>query len=108
MVGRSEAVLNVQALSVHTLKGTVQRVVVLQYPGLDTGASILVAPLYPASGLPELQGVTPRVNLDGEDHLIAVQLLAAVQRKDLGPVEQTLAVHEYAVANAINRLFFGI
>ena len=90
------------------LKGTKRRVVVLQYPELDTGASILVAPLFPASDVPELQGVTPRVDLDGEDHLIAVQLMAAVQRKDLGLVELTLAQHEYAVANAINRLFFGI
>ena len=97
-----------QALTVHALKGTRRRVVVLQYPGLDTGASVLVAPLFPASDLPELQGVTPRVSLDGEDYLIAVQLLAAVQRKDLGPVERTLAQHEYAIANAINRLFFGI
>lgn len=97
-----------QALTVHTLKGTKRRVVVLQYPGLDTGASILVAPLYPAIDLPELPGVTPRVDLDGEDYLIAVQQLAAVQRKDLGPVERSLAAHEYAVANAINRLFFGI
>ncbi len=96
------------ALTVHTLKGTKRRVVVLQHPGLDIGASLLVAPLYPAAGLPELPGITPRVDLDGEDHLIAVQLMAAVQRKDLGLVELTLAQHEYAVANAINRLFFGI
>jgi hypothetical protein len=97
-----------QALTVHTLKGAKQKVVVLQYPGLDTGASILVAPLFPASELPELEGVTPRVNLDGEDHLVAVQQLAAVQRKDLGPVVRTLADYEYPIANAINRLFFGI
>jgi toxin CcdB len=97
-----------QALTVHALKGTTRRVVVLQHPGLDTGASVLVAPLFRASDLPELQGVTPRVSLDGEDYLIAVQLLAAIQRKDLGPVERTLAQHEYAIANAINRLFFGI
>ena len=69
-----------QALTVHTLNGAKQKVVVLQYPGLDTGASILVAPLFPASELPELEGVTPKVNLDGEDHLVALQ------RKDLGPV----------------------
>ncbi|WP_396271861.1 CcdB family protein [Hyphomonas sp.] len=97
-----------QALTVHTLKGAKQKVVVLQYPGLDTGASILVAPLFPASELPELEGVTPKVNLDGEDHLVAVQQLAAVQRKDLGPVVRTLADYEYPIANAINRLFFGI
>ncbi|MFN7164989.1 MAG: CcdB family protein [Hyphomonas sp.] len=96
------------ALTVHTLKGAKQKVVVLQYPGLDTGASILVAPLFPASELPELDGVTPRVNMDGEDHLVAVQQLAAVQRKDLGPVVRTLADYEYPIANAINRLFFGI
>ena len=97
-----------QALTVHTLKGAKQKVVVLQYPGLDTGASILVAPLFPASELPELEGLTPKVNLDGEDHLVAVQQLAAVQRKDLGPVVRTLADYEYPIANAINRLFFGI
>jgi hypothetical protein len=97
-----------QALTVHTLKGAKRKVVVLQYPGLDTGASILVAPLFPASELPELEGVTPRVSLDGEDHLVAVQQLAAVQRQDLGPVVRTLADYEYAVANAINRLFLGI
>ena len=97
-----------QALTVHTLKGAKQKVVVLQYPGLDTGASILVAPLFRASELPELEGVTPKVNLDGEDHLVAVQQLAAVRRKDLGPVVRTLADYEYPIANAINRLFFGI
>ena len=97
-----------QALTVHTLNGAKQKVVVLQYPGLDTGASILVAPLFPASELPELEGVTPKVNLDGEDHLVAVQQLEAVQRKDLGPVVRTLADYEYPIANAINRLFFGI
>ena len=97
-----------QALTVHTLKGAKQKVVVLQYPGLDMGASMLVAPLFPASELPELEGVTPKVNLDGEDHLVAVQQLAAVQRKDLGPVVRTLADYEYPIANAINRLFFGI
>ena len=52
--------------------------------------------------------MTPKVNLDGEDHLVAVQQLAAVQRKDLGPVVRTLADYEYPIANAINRLFFGI
>lgn len=97
-----------QALTVHALKGAKQKVVVLQYPGLDTGASMLVAPLFPASELPELEGVTPKVNLDGEDHLVAVQQLAAVQRKDLGPVVRALADYEYPIANAISRLFFGI
>jgi toxin CcdB len=96
------------ALTVHTLKGAKRQVVVLQYPGLDTGASILVAPLFPARDLPELDGVTPRVSLDGEDYLVAVQQLAAVQRKDLGPVVWTLTDYEYSIANAINRLFFGI
>jgi hypothetical protein len=91
-----------QALTVHSLKGAKQKVVVLQYPGLDTGASILVAPVFPASELPELEGVTPKVNLDGEDHLVALQ------RKDLGPLVRTLADYEYPIANAINRLFFGI
>lgn len=94
--------------TVHTLKGAKHPVVVLQYPGLETGASVLVAPLFPALELPELEVITPRVTVGGADYLIAVQLLAAVQKKELGPVEQSLETHEYAVANAMNRLFFGI
>jgi len=97
-----------QAFTVHTLKGARQKVVVLQYPALDTGASVLVAPLFSAGELPELEGVTPRVVIDGTEFLIAVQQLAAVQRKDLGPAERALAAYEYAIANAIKRLFFGI
>lgn len=73
--------------TVHRLKASNQRVVVLQYPGLDTGSTVLVAPLFPADDLPPLEGVTPRVVVAGADYLVAVQLMAAVQRKDLGPAE---------------------
>jgi len=94
--------------SVHRLKASGQRVVRLQYPRLDTGATVLVAPLYPAEKALELKIVTPRVEVDGSEFLVATHLLAAVQQKDIGPPEATLAAYEYVIANAINRLFFGI
>ena len=52
--------------------------------------------------------VTPRVEIDGAEYLIAMHLLAAVPKSELGLPEALLVQHEYAVANAINRLFFGI
>lgn len=95
-------------LTVHALKGTQRRVVVLQYPGLDTGSTLLVAPLYPAEDGLVLATVTPKVRLDDEDFLIAMHLLAAVPKQELGPAEASLAAEEYPITNALNRLFFGI
>lgn len=90
------------------MKDTGQRVVVLQYPGMDTGPTWLVAPLFEADAKLLMDVVTPQVELGGETFLVAVHLTAAVRRCDLGPAEGHLAAYEYPIANAINRLFFGI
>lgn len=96
------------AYTVHRIRGTAQRVVVLQYPGLDTGPIRMAAPLYPSETGLVLEGVTPLVEIDGESLLQAVHLMAAVRLKELGPAEANLDAHEYPIANAINRLFFGV
>jgi hypothetical protein len=95
------------ACPVHTLSGTDRLAVVLQYPKLDAGPALLVAPLYPAEARLELEGVTPRVEIAGKAYLVA-NLMAAVHQRDLGAKEGSLTAHEYPIANAINRLFFGI
>lgn len=94
--------------AVHPLKPSGQLVVVLQYHATDTGETRLVAPLYPADPALEMEIVTPRVEVGGEDYLVAMHLLAAVRRKDLGPATASLEASEHALGNAINRLFFGI
>lgn len=96
------------AYSVHRIRQTAQRVVVMQYPGLDTGPVLMVAPLYPAEAKLELEVVTPRVEIGGEAFLVATHLMAAVHRGDLGAAETSLAAYEYPIAKAIHRLFFGI
>lgn len=96
------------AYPVHTLAGTDRLVVVLQYPKLDTGPVLIVAPLYPAEDRLELEGITPRVEIAGKAYLVAVHLMAAVHQRDLGAKEGSLTAHEDPIANAINRLFFGI
>jgi hypothetical protein len=75
---------------------------------LDTGLTVMVAPLYQAEDRLELEGLTPRVEIAGESYLVAVHLMAAIQQRDLGPAEASLAAYEYPIANAINRLFFGL
>ena len=96
------------AYTVHPLKTSGQLVVVLQYPGTDTGETRLVAPLYPADPALEMEIVTPRVDVGGEGYLVAMHLLASVRQRDLGPSMASLETSEYALGGAINRLFFGI
>ncbi len=96
------------AYAVHRMTSTNRRVVVLQYPKLDTGPTVMVAPLYPAEDRLVLEDITLRVEIAGEGYLVAVHLMAAIQRRELGPAEASLAAHEYPIANAINRLFFGL
>lgn len=93
---------------VHQLNGSARLVIVLQYPQLDTEATVLVAPLYPAKKALELKVLTPKVEIGGEEFLIATHLLAAVQKTQLGRQEALLTAYDYPIANALNRLFFGI
>lgn len=90
------------------LKKTGQFAVVLQFPGVDTGGTCLVAPLYPAGRAAPMEPVTPRVRIGEDEYLVAIHLMAAVRKQELGPPEASLVSEEYAFAGAINRLFFGI
>jgi hypothetical protein len=90
------------------LKKTRQFVLVLQYPGVDTGVTCLVAPLYPEGQAPPMEPVTPLVQIGEEKYLVAFHLMAAVRKQDIGPAEASLVGQEHAFSGAINRLFFGI
>ena len=82
-------------------------IVVLQYPGIDTGNYVLAAPLYPAGAAKPIDIVPPMVTLDGEAYLLGTHLLASVRASALGDEIGSLLAHEYEIQRALARLFFG-
>ena len=68
-------------------------IVVLQYPGIDTGNYVLAAPLYPAGAAKPIDIVTPMVTLDGEAYLLGTHLLASVRASALGDEIGSLLAH---------------
>lgn len=95
-------------LAVHRISDDQNRlVVILQYPGLDTGPSILVAPLFPKGELSPMPPVTVDIEIDGEGYILAVQQLSTFPRDYVGPEVGNLTDHEYEISCALSRLFFG-
>lgn len=69
----------------------------------------VVAPVLAGRSVPpDLARLHLRVTIDGEDHLVAIHLLAAVPRRDLGTVRATLDDRQHEAMNALDVLFAGI
>jgi toxin CcdB len=75
------------------------------YDHLPTRVVVPVAPL--ASGLPPLGELTPRVEIDGEPHLLFPQYLAAVPKRELGRAVANLDPHRDAITKALDLLLTG-
>lgn len=84
-----------------------QLVVILQYPGLDTGPAVLVAPLLPSEDFKPLPPITVDVGIDGGGYLLAVHQTSAFPVSYLGEQVGSLEAFEYDIARALSRLFFG-
>lgn len=82
-------------------------VMVLQYPGLDTGRTVLAAPLYRAGAAMPMEVITPSVEFGGETYLLGTHLLAAIPKTALGPLVGNTEPQSYEVSRALDRLFFG-
>ena len=94
-------------LAVFRVEGRRPSVVILQYPGIETGNYVFAAPLYPAAAAKPIDIVTPRVSMNGEDYLVGVHLMASIRRDALGGQIGSLIDHEYEIQRALARLFFG-
>ena len=81
--------------------------VVLQYPGIDTGDFIFAAPLYPAGAAKPIDVITPSVELQGQSYLVATHLMASIRVMALKTQVGSLLSHEYDIQRALARLFFG-
>lgn len=97
-----------ERLSVHEIRDDPdQLVVVLQYPDIDTGPALLVAPLLSDRSLKPIPSVTLDVEIRGKPCLVAMHQLSAFPKQLLGTRVGSLLDHEYDIQRALARLFFG-
>lgn len=96
-----------QHLTVFDVDDRRPSIVVLQYPGIDTGDFVLAAPLYPVEAAKPIDIVTPRVELDGKLYLVGVHLMASIRKTALRTEVGSLLSYEYEIQRALSRLFSG-
>ncbi|MEQ9314964.1 MAG: CcdB family protein [Henriciella sp.] len=97
-----------ERLAVHEISDDPdQLIVVLQYPNVDTGPAVLVAPLMADSALKPIPSITLEVELRGKSYLLAMHQLSAFPKQFIGAQIGSLLEHEYAIQRALARLFFG-
>lgn len=96
-------------LAVFTLKTQPDRLVlILNHPLIAEAGTVVAAPLFDADRFPVASTLNPVFDLGGRPFALATEQLAAIPLKELGQQVMSLVDHEYPIANAINRLFFGI
>lgn len=96
-------------LAVFTLRSAPERfVLVLSDPRIAEAGTIVAAPLLDPDRFPIASGLNPILELDSGRFALATEQMAAISVKDLGQQAGTCVAYEYLIANAINRLFFGI
>lgn len=96
-----------QRYDVYQIENKDTPVVLLQYPGIDTGIVLLAAPLIAVHRVEALDIITPQVTLAADDYFIGTHLLAAIRKDVLGQKIGNLIEYEYEISRAISRLFFG-
>lgn len=96
-------------LAVFTLKNRPgQLVLVLSHPLIAEAGSVVAAPLLDTAKFAVASTLNPVFDFGGRQVALATEQLAAIPLKELGQQVTSLEVHEYLIANAINRVFFGI
>lgn len=96
-------------LAVFALKSQPERLVlVLSDPKIAAAGTVVVAPLLDAARFPIASVLNPVLELNGQRFALATEQMAAIPVKALGTQAGSCLAHEYPIANAINRLFFGV
>lgn len=85
-----------------------QLVLVLSDPHIAAAGTVVAAPLMELGSFPVAPILNPVIEVGGERLALATEQLAAIQVKELGDLVASGVHFEYPIANALNRLFFGI
>lgn len=87
--------------------GRKRLIVVLQHDNISDLDEVVVAPLYLTSQLSSVRHLRPKVRLDDQDYLIAVDRLGAMPRRQLGAPLANLEQLRYEITKALDLLFTG-
>lgn len=82
-------------------------VVVLQSHLYDEGPTLVVAPLMRMTPAAFLTKVSIQISHKGQDYILLMSELAAIDRRTVGPSRGSLAAHEDDIRRALDRLFTG-
>lgn len=68
----------------------------------------MVAPLIPLiSAPPPIKGLNPVFTIEGADHVMLTQQMAAVPRRELGHALQSLTAEHNTITSALDQLLVG-
>jgi hypothetical protein len=96
-------------LAIFTLKRAPDKyVLVLSDPGVAPAGTVIAAPLFDPATFPVAEVINPLISVGEQTLVLAAEQMSAISIRELGRQVTTREAHEYAVVNAINRLFFGI
>jgi toxin CcdB len=100
--------MSYERLGVHHLSDAPDTyVAILQYPGLDVGPAVLVAPLLQSDDLIHIPFVTVQVEFLGSTYLLATHQITAIPSVYIGHMVGNLMAYEYDISRALSRIFFG-
>lgn len=94
-------------LDIYHIDDTKPLVVLLQNPLVDTGDFIFAAPLYAEASARPIEVLTPLISHNEEFYLLGTHLLSAIPKRSLTRCVGSALAHEYDIARALSRLFFG-
>jgi len=98
---------------VHRLRGPEGRsarvdfVVILQHRFIDPLETCVVAPLMPIERLPSLERLRPIVTSEDHELVVAIDRLAALERRSIGSTAGSLAAYHDEIIAALDLLFTG-
>jgi toxin CcdB len=82
-------------------------VVVLQHEHLDRLGTVVAAPLFADNELEHIDRLRPHVRLGRKSYIVAVDLLAALPKRQLEAAVANLEKSRYELTKAIDLLFAG-
>lgn len=92
---------------VYRLRNSANKVIVLQYPALETSGLVIVAPLVDAEALPEITPITPILEHDGQSWMVLTYRMAAIPEFHLEEMITCFDRADYVFHRALSRLFYG-
>ena len=93
--------------AIYRLGGDGQLVIVLSYPGLEQGGSVVVAPLSSADEIAVIPVLHPKVKTPEGERYAVIERLAAIALREL---DVEIGRHEddqFEISHALSRLFDG-